>query len=735
MTWFFVFFFISGFCGILYEIVWLRLAMAQFGVTTALVSIVLSMFMAGLGVGSWASGWLTRKYGDRASALSLRLYATTELLIGCSALIVPWQLRWGRLLLEKTGLPSSGLYYAGSGIWIALVLVPWCACMGATIPLAMAAIKNSYQKESPTSFSYLYLANVLGATAGAIIPLFLIELYGFHGTLRIGAACNAVLGISAFLLSTRLQGTQSAGPSGNVSIPVYGVRDPKNWRPLALLFCTGLMSMGIEVVWIRQFTPYLGTMVYAFAAILAIYLLSTMCGSKIYRAWRSKHDEPAIIWLGLGFSALLSLAAGDPNFRLPTFLRPLIGIVPLSMLLGFITPMLVDRWSEGDPDRAGTAYATNVAGCILGPLLAGFLLLPHVSEHWAICIFALPWLAAGINPQWLTPARVTLWRNPVAYVLVLLAIQLAWITKDYETQFADAIVLRDSTATIVAATSSTGLKRLLVNGVGITSLSPVTKIMAHLPMASLNRPPQNALNICFGMGTTFRSLLSWGVPTTSVELVPSVPRVFSYFHSDGAQLLRSPLAHVVIDDGRRYLERSHEQFDVITIDPPPPVEAAGSSMLYSKEFYATVAQHLRQDGILQQWLPEGDPVVRSSVARALAQSFPYVRVFQYFPDWGFQFLASKEPIPYRTGAELLKHMPASAVRDLMEWPVDPTPEQELNYVLRKERPMAEIINADPNAQPMKDDRPVNEYVILRTLKANRFQPAALVAWFEHTKGT
>ena len=252
-------------------------------------------------------------------------------------------------------------------------------------------------------------------------------------------------------------------------------------------------------------------------------------------------------------------------------------------------------------------------------------------------------------------------------------------------------------------------------------------------MAFLNRPPQNALNICFGMGTTFRSLMSWGVPTTSVELVPSVPRVFLYFHPDAAQLVRSPLANVVIDDGRRYLERTSEQFDVITIDPPPPVEAAGSGMLYSKEFYQTFTQRLRQDGILQQWLSEGDPVVRSSVARALAESFPYVRVFQYFPAWGYQFLASKQPIPYRTGAQLLKHMPESAVRDLMEWPLDPTPEQELNFVLRKEKPLAEIIAADPNAQAMRDDHPVNEYVILRKLNGSQFHSDALVAWFEHTK--
>ena len=53
-------------------------------------------------------------------------------------------------------------------------------------------------------------------------------------------------------------------------------------------------------------------------------------------------------------------------------------------------------------------------------------------------------------------------------------------------------------------------KQLLVNGYGMTSLTPITKMMAHLPLAFLDRPPQDALDICFGMGTTFRSHCSVG---------------------------------------------------------------------------------------------------------------------------------------------------------------------------------------------------------------------------------
>ena len=73
--------------------------MASFGVTTALVSIVVSMFMAGLGLGSWGAGILVRRGGAVARSL-LRWYGLAELLIGISALLVPYELKWGRILLQ-----------------------------------------------------------------------------------------------------------------------------------------------------------------------------------------------------------------------------------------------------------------------------------------------------------------------------------------------------------------------------------------------------------------------------------------------------------------------------------------------------------------------------------------------------------------------------------------------------------------------------------------------------------
>jgi hypothetical protein len=258
-------------------------------------------------------------------------------------------------------------------------------------------------------------------------------------------------------------------------------------------------------------------------------------------------------------------------------------------------------------------------------------------------------------------------------------------------------------------------RQLFVNGMGITVLTPVTKMMAHLPLAFLDHSPQNALVVCFGMGTSYRSLLSWNIPATAVELVPNVPRLFWYFHADAPELQRSPLWHVVIDDGRRYLETTTGQYDVITIDPPPPVEAAGSSLLYSKEFYATVKQRLRSGGILQQWLPRGDAVDHAAVARALKESFPYVRVFYVNPgtQWGIHFLASMQPLHNWRAKELAQHMPEPASRDLIEWGPEKDAERQFSALLKNETSIDQMIAESPATPALQDDRPMNEYYYIR----------------------
>src|SRR5437660_6020373 len=394
MRWYFGFFFVSGFCSILYELVWLRLAMAQFAVTSALVSIVLSAFMIGLGFGSWGAGRYVRSRKSAFSISALRLYALTELLIGLSAILVPYELVWGRILLEKLdfGTPlTSATYYTAAGFWIGLTLVPWCACMGATFPFAMAAIRQNLPRESARSFSYLYLANVLGAVTGAAIPLLLIESFGFKGTLHAGAVLNLCLATAAFGLSLRTAQQLAAEPESLAPTPTSA--PSSNAWSYYLLFATGFTSMGVEVVWIRLFTPALGTVVYAFATILGLYLGSTYVGSLIYRRGKFGEDAPSNFFLAsLALTVLLPLLLCDPRLRIIYPLR-VVAILPFSLAMGFVTPMILDRLSQGDPERAGGGYAVNITGCVFGPLVSGFLLLPLLGERFTLLAFALPWIA------------------------------------------------------------------------------------------------------------------------------------------------------------------------------------------------------------------------------------------------------------------------------------------------------------------------------------------------------
>jgi spermidine synthase len=494
---------------------------------------------------------------------------------------------------------------------------------------------------------------------------------------------------------------------------------------LVILFTTGLVSMGMEVVWIRQFTPYLGNVVYAFSGILAVYLLATVIGSQDYRSWAYSHqpEESAPAWSLLLLFAAIPVVAADPLLPLRLGNVELGGlrlsaIVLFCALAGFLTPLLVDSWSEGDPDRAGTAYAVNVAGSIVGPLVTGFWLLPWLGERRAMMVFAIPLFVIAALMATRKPSSETVrpGLNPkvkFAFSMVA-AILLLWMSHDYERKYSEREVRRDYAATVIA-TGKGFDRKLLVNGVGMTTLTPVTKSMAHLPLAFMARPPRNALVICFGMGTTFRSVLSWGIPTTAVDLVPSVPALFEYFHSDASQLLRSPLARVVVDDGRRFLDGSPQTYDVIVVDPPPPPAAPGSSLLYSQEFYEVAKRHLAQDGILQMWLPsaEGDGSTAISVAKAIKHSFPYVRAFASFDRIGIHFLASMEPLPSGSSSVLAARLPTAAAADFVEWGPQSDVQKQFDLLLSRELIVEQILHADPRVPAIRDDQPINEYYLLR----------------------
>ena len=727
---YFLFFVVSGFCGLVYEVIWLRLAMASFGVTTALVSVVVSVFMAGLGLGCWIAGRLLYS-SARWWNSPLRIYAVAELCVGLSSALVPLELKAGRLFFQHLSAFAawqSSLYYLLVGAWIILSLLPWCTCMGSTVPLLMAVIRSDSETQSRRSFSFLYMANVLGALLGTLVSAFvLIELVGFARTLYVAGSLNLLLAISALSISCLRRPSEVVGAPVSDSLPSSAIPYALPGKiVLSMLFITGAVSMGLEVIWIRQFTPYLGNVVYAFAGILAVYLLATFVGSQDYRSWIHSHSlgESAGAWALLALFAVLPVLAADP--LVPIRLGPvelgglrLSAIVMFCALCGFLTPLLIDSWSSGDPTRAAKAYSINVVGSILGPLLAGFVLLPHLGERFSTFVLTVPLFAIAAVTCFgklgsSSPGKQRIGPRSKFVLATTVAILIFFFSHDYETKFPVHRVRRDYTATVVAA--NTGWERaLLVNGYGMTALTPDTKYMAHLPAAFLSHAPRQALVICFGMGTTFRSMLSWGVPTTAVDLVPSVPEMFSYYHADADVLRRSPLTRIAIDDGRRFLDGSSQMYDIIIVDPPPPPSAPGSSLLYSREFYEIVKRHLSPDGILQMWHPtvEGDPATATAVTRSLTDAFPYVRAFVSVEGYGVHYLASAQPIPLVSSQVLASHLPEKAAIDLTEWGPGHTAQEQFQKVLSREVEIHRFLELSPRTPAITDDEPINEYYLLR----------------------
>jgi spermidine synthase len=712
-------FLVSGFTALLYQTVWMRLSLAKFGVNTSVVATVLAVFMLGLAAGSAGASRLVDRAGERFGIGPLRIYGLAELFVGLGGIAVPTLLTGGRQVLLAVG-PASGLAYsAASTAILAAILLPFCTAMGLTFPSAIAFLKRAGAAgEGREPFSSLYLANVIGALVGAVLtPLLLIEYYGFLATCRGAAVLNVAIAAVAL----------SSFPRGALA-PVEDARRPEEPRAsdavsrvrLLALFATGFTTMGMEVLWMRLYPRIVGTMVYSFAAIVSVYLIATTLGSTLYRLARRRELAGRLgVWLPwLCAASLLPLLSASVTFpAINGIVRVLIGLVPFCALLGFLTPALVDREAGDDPAAVGRAYGINLLGCLLGPLVAGFVLLPTMGLRATAVALALP-----LGALCLTPAVRR--DGPVASSLAALAACAGLLlgTTLFEEKFPAAQVRRDHVATVIAVGQGRD-KSLLVNGVGMTALTTITKMMAHFPAAHLKRPegrPLDALVICFGMGTTFRALASWGANVTAVELVPSVPKMFGYYFPEGPDMVKasSGRLRIIADDGRRFLDRSHDMFDLITIDPPPPVEAAGSGMLYSKEFYTSAKRRMRPGAILQTWLPTADRETVAGMTLSVLESFPYVRVMSAVDGTGYHVTASNDPIPHLTPDQLVGRMPPAALADMREW--DQVPAADFfDYMLSHEYVTESLLIGRSREATLgiSDDRPVNEFYFMRRLAA------------------
>jgi spermidine synthase len=170
-----------------------------------------------------------------------------------------------------------------------------------------------------------------------------------------------------------------------------------------------------------------------------------------------------------------------------------------------------------------------------------------------------------------------------------------------------------------------------------------------MPVLPLIARPESkrALIVAFGMGTAFRTALTAGLETDVIELVPSVPKMFHFYHPDAEAVLADPAGQVIIADGRNHLELTEDRFDIIVTDPPPPLESSGASVISSREYYEAGRAHLNPGGVMMQWIPYGQTINEFKAhLRAFHAVYPEVTIVFGAGGFGTYLLGADRPISF-----------------------------------------------------------------------------------------
>jgi spermidine synthase len=260
--------------------------------------------------------------------------------------------------------------------------------------------------------------------------------------------------------------------------------------------------------------------------------------------------------------------------------------------------------------------------------------------------------------------------------------------------------------------------QLWVNGTSMTIITVDTKLMPVLPLM-LRPDARRGLVIAFGMGSAFRSSLIAGTTTDAVELVPSVPDMFRWFYPDADRVLADPRGRVIVADGRNHVELTDQTYDFVVVDPPPPIETSGVSVISSLEFYRAAKARLNPGGVMVQWVPYGQTLDEFLAhVRTFMDVFPNVRVIAGAGGWGLYMIGSDGSVdldPAAMAAALerpgvlddLNSAPDSRGRSVQAW---------VATLLANTWASGDALRAAVGDGPLiTDDRPLPEYFLLRRL--------------------
>ncbi len=737
-------FILSGAAGLVYEIVWSRQLVLVFGNTTQAVSAILTGFFAGMAIGATAGG----RIADRVRS-PLRLYGVLEVVLVVVVLVTP--LTFG--LINDV---YRGIYPALEGtpflalarlVLAVLALSPATILMGATFP----ALVRHFARSSALSqaFGRLYFANTLGAVAGTLLAgLVLIEVFGLSGALRVGAACSGIAGLVALWLA-RADRIPAEAASGRPEPLPPTPHMPRTivWLPLVVAFVSGLTSLGYQVTWTRLLASGTGGLTYVFTVILALFLIGIAVGAALYNVVRPRIKDPVRLLAASQMAVAVLSVAGlilvisqppvlDPASQLFSigvlFGSAALTVLPVTIVMGLAFPtaselLRDDRGTAGS--ESGLLLGVNTTGAILGSLVIPFVFMPTIGSPAIIVALALVNVALGVGlALHARPHRTALaGAGIVAGVLiVVLATRPGLVVQPNEARIASrggtVFESREDEIASVQAGQDSATPELWVGGTSMTLLTVDAKLMPILPLIA--RPAsQRALVVAFGMGTAYRTALIAGLRTDTVELVPSVPKMFGYYYDDADQVLADPNGRVVIADGRNHLELIDERFDIIVTDPPPPIQSSGVSVISSLEYYEAGRDHLTDGGVMMQWTPYGttESDLKEHI-RTFATVFPHVIAVRGSGGYGFYMLGSAQPMTLDPEAARSVLMRPGVLEDISG--AYDSPQSTIDGWLAEIDSQTWLVGDEvreyAGSGPMiTDDQPRPEYFLLREWNAGR----------------
>lgn len=636
--------FLSGASALVYEIVWTRELGLTVGTTTAAVSVVLAAFMSGLALGAASLG----RVADRTSD-PLKLFARLQAGVGLYALGLPVLISIGTpayVSLARAAAAGPLLLLLRFGIGF-LLLAPPTVLMGGALP-ALLRFSASRHAGLGLHLSTLYTFNLAGAVVGSVATGFvLIRILGVRGATLVAVVTNLAVAATGMLWSAASRAASCAArprPSALTDSESSHPTLTTGARRLvwAVVFFSGLLAMGYEVVWTRILIFSVGSTVYSFSIILATVLVGLALGSALLAAL-AERAHPMRILAGAELLAGVTALALVPLFgRVPPIVEALsqhlgysstariaatvahcllLTLIPAT-LMGVVFPLGM-RLLVDDLRRAGravgAAYTVNALGSIVGSVAIGFLVIPLLSLKGTLLLLAAVQVVLG----WLLLARCDLSPPGRRRVLMASAVLIggafggaSGLLRGPNPFDAPERVVQGSPdaieahhdgvgASVSVARYADGSRSLRIDGFEAAAddaRGGYMPLMAHIPLL-LHPDPRRFLVICFGTGTTAGTgLLYPGLGVEGVDINPSVFEFAGYFERVNRGVARDPRARLVVDDGRNFLMTTRGLYDVISSEPMPPTLATVVN-LYTREYYQLAHERLRPGGLLVQWLP------------------------------------------------------------------------------------------------------------------------------------